>query len=74
MELTLLKTEIESVFSENNIDEDCDTIARRLSPHRKMVCESLSQGNYAETVTILLEILEGLAYHFVKDEHYNFFR
>lgn len=73
IELTPLKAEIEALFSESNIDEDCDTIARLLSPYRKMVRESLSQGNYADAVTILLEILESLTYHFVEDEHYNYF-
>lgn len=33
----------------------------------------LSQGNYAETVTILTRIFESLTYHFVEDEHYNYF-
>ena len=33
----------------------------------------LSQGNYAEAVTVLLEVLESLTYHFVEDEHYNYF-
>ena len=73
IELTLLKAEIEAVFSERNIYEDCDTIARLLLPYRKAVRESLIQGHYAEAVTILLEVLESLTYHFVKDEHYNYF-
>lgn len=73
IELTPLKAEIEAIFSKRNIDDDCDTIARLLSPYRKKVCESLNQGNYAEAVTILLEILENLAYHFVEDEHYDYF-
>ena len=73
IELTPLKTEIESIFSKRNIDEDCDTIANLLSPYRKTVCESLSQGRCAEAVTVLLEILESLAYHFVEDEHYDYF-
>ncbi|OUP35645.1 hypothetical protein [Bacteroides sp. An19] len=68
-----LKAEIEALFSESNIDEDCDTIARLLSPYRKMVRESLSQGNCAEAITILLEVLESLTYHFVEDEHYDYF-
>ena len=67
------KNKIEAIFSERNIDEDCDTIARLLSPYREVVRESLIQGNYAEAVTILLEVLESLTYHFVKDEHYNYF-
>lgn len=73
IELTPLKAEIEAVFSKHNLDEDCDTIARLLSPYRKAVCESLSQGNYVEAITILLEVLESLTYHFVEDEHYDYF-
>ena len=73
IEQTPLKAEIEAVFSESNIDEDCDTIASLLSPYRKMVREWLSQGHYAEAVTMLLEVLESLAYHFVEDEHYDYF-
>ena len=67
------KNKIEAIFSERNIDEDCDTIARLLSPYREVVRELLIQGNYAKAVTILLEVLESLAYHFVQDEHYNYF-
>lgn len=67
------KNKIEAIFSERNIDEDCDTIARLLSPYRKTIRESLNQGSYAEAVTILLEVLESLTYHFVEDEHYNYF-
>ena len=67
------KNKIEAVFSEHNIDEDCDTIARLLSPYRKTIRESLNQGSYAEAVTILLEVLESLTHHFVQDEHYNYF-
>lgn len=73
IELSPLKAEIESIFSEQNIDGDCDTIAQLLSPYRKTIRESLNQGNYAKAVTAMLEILESLTYHFVKDEHYNYF-
>ena len=71
--MTIDKKEIEAVFSKRNLDEDCDTIARLLEPYRKTVCESLSQGNYADAVTVLLEVLESLTRHFVEDEHYNYF-
>ena len=70
---TPLKAEIEAVFNKHNLDEDCDTIARLLSPYREVVRESLSQGNHAEAVTVLIEVLESLAYHFVEDEHYDYF-
>ena len=71
--MTSGKNKIEAIFSERNIDEDCDTIARLLSPYREVVRELLIQGNYAKAVTILLEVLESLTYHFVEDEHYNYF-
>lgn len=73
IELTPLKAEIEAVFSKRNIDEDCDTIARLLAPYREAVNESLSQGKYDEAVSLLLEVLESLTYHFVEDEHYDYF-
>ena len=73
IEQTRLKAEIEAVFSKRNIDEDCDTIANLLSSYRKAVRESLTQGKYAEAVTVLLEVLESLTYHFVEDEHYDYF-
>ena len=73
IEMTPLKEGIEAVFSKHNIDEDCDTIASLLSPYRETVRESLSQGRFADAVTILLEVLESLAYHFVEDEHYTYY-
>ena len=73
IELTPMKAEIEAVFNERNIDKDCDTIASLLSPYRKIVRELLNQGNYTKAVTILLEVLESLTYHFVEDEHYKYF-
>ena len=48
IELTLLKAEIEAIFSERNIDEDGDTITSLLSPYRKLLSSSLSQGYYAD--------------------------
>lgn len=73
IELTPLKAEIEVVFSKQNLDDDCDTIARMLSSYREVANEALCQGNYAEAVTVLLEVLESLTYHFVEDEHYDYF-
>lgn len=73
MNLNLLKSEIEAIFSKSNIDEDCDTIASLLSHYRKAVRESLKQSNYTDAVTIPIEVLGSLTYHFVEDEHYNYF-
>ena len=56
-----------------NLDDDCDTIARLLLPYCEMMHESLGQGDYVGVVTILLEVFESLAYHFVEDEHYDYF-
>ena len=65
--------EIEAIFSECNIDEDCDTIARLLVPYRKSIQEALGKGEHATAVTVFLAILESLTRHFVEDEHYNYF-
>ena len=73
IELTPLKEEIELVFSKLNIDEDCGTIADLLLPYQENMCRYLISGNYANAITILLEVLESLAYHFVEDEHYIYF-
>ena len=73
IEPTPLKAEIEAVFSPSNLDEDCRTMARLLDPYRKAVYDSLCQGYYADAVTVLLEVLESLTYHFVEDEHYTYF-
>lgn len=73
IEQTPLKAEIEAVFSKRNIDEDCDTIAHLLLPYRKSIKESINQSNFVDAVTVLLEVLESLTYHFVEDEHYNYF-
>lgn len=68
-----LMPEIEAVFSERNIDEDCDTIARLLAPYRESIQTALSKGEYTTAVTVFLAILESLTRHFVEDEHYNYF-
>ena len=68
-----LKTEIEAIFGERNIDEDCDIIARLLVPYRKSVQELLGKGEYTTAATIFLTIMESLTRHFVEDEHYNYF-
>ena len=73
IELSPLKAEIEAIFNKRNIDEDCDTIARLLTSYRKAIRESLNQGNYADAITVLLEVLESLTYHFMEDEHYDYF-
>ena len=65
--------EIEAIFSECNIDEDCDTIARLLVPYRKSIQEALGKGEHTTAVTVFLVILESLTRHFVEDEHYNYF-
>ena len=73
IELTPLKEGIELAFSKLNIDEDCGTIADLLLPYQENMYRYLISGNYSDAVTILLEVLESLTYHFVEDEHYTYF-
>ena len=71
--LSPLKKEIEQVFSPSNLDQDCDTIDRLLTPFEDMISDNMSQGKYHEAFETLLEILESLSYHFVEDEHFCYF-
>ena len=73
IEMTPLKEEIEKVFNPCNIDMDCNTIDDLLTPYKKQVKTLLDKGETDEAITIFLEILESLSYHFVKDEHYTYF-
>ena len=68
-----LKEEIESIFSPSNIDDDCDTIDSLLRPYQLKLDSLMSTGKYHEAFLCFYEILESLSYHFVKDEHYNYF-
>lgn len=73
IKMTSLKEEIEAVFSPFNIDDDCSTIDSLLTTLAKKVKSLLTKGETGEAITIFLEILESLSYHFVKDEHYCYF-
>ena len=73
IEMTPLKEEIEKVFNPCNIDMDCNTIDDLLTPYKRQVKTLLDKGKTDEAVTIFLEILESLSYHFFKDEHYTYF-
>ena len=73
IEMTPLKEEIEKVFNPCNIDMDCNTIDDLLTPYKRQVKTLLDKGETDEAITIFLEILESLSYHFVKDEHYTNF-
>lgn len=73
IEMTPLKEEIEAVFNPLNIDDDCSTIDSLLTTLAKKVKSLLTKGETGEAITIFLEILESLSYHFVKDEHYCHF-
>ena len=73
IEMSPLKEEIEKVFNPSNIDIDCSTIDDLLTPYKRQVKSLLDKGETEEAITIFLEILESLSYHFVKDEHYTYF-
>lgn len=73
IELTPLKAEIEEAFAPQYIDDDCDTIANHLSPYLSALRKLLNNGHYVDAVTLLIEVLESLTYHFVEDEHYDYF-
>ena len=73
IEMTPLKEEIEKVFNPGNIDMDCSKIDDLLTPFKRQVKTLLDKGETEKAITIFLEILESLSFHYVKDEHYTYF-
>ena len=73
IEMTPLKQEIEAVFSPRNLGMDCSMLDDLLTPYARKVKAMLDQGDTSEAIIMFLEILESLSYHFVKDEHFNYF-
>lgn len=64
---------IESIFSPENIDEDCDTITRLMLPVENAIEQYLFDGDYAGAVEMFLQLVDSMCYHFVADEHWNNF-
>jgi len=56
--LSPLKKEIEQVFSPSNIDQDCDTIDRLLTPFEDIISDNMSQGKYHEAFEVFLKSLK----------------
>lgn len=73
IEMTPLKESIEAIFCEQNLDNDCDTIARHMCSYLEYIMDFLKDGDYDSAVYMFLELMESLAYHFVEDEHYGYF-
>ena len=64
---------IESVFSPNNIDNDCRSISRLMLPVENAIEQYLFDGMYAYAVELFLQLVDSMCYHFVADEHWNYF-
>lgn len=67
VEMTPLKESIETIFCEQNLDDDCDTIARHMCSYLEYIRDFLKDGDYDSAVYMFLELMESLAYHFVED-------
>ena len=64
---------IESIFSPKNIDKDCRSISRLMLPVENAIEQYLSDGDFAGAVEMFLQLLDSMCYHFVADEHWNYF-
>ena len=64
---------IESIFSPKNIDKDCRSISRLMLPVEKAKEQYLFDGMYIDAVEKLLQLVGSMCYHFVADEHWNYF-
>ncbi len=68
-----LNQAIESIFLPKNIDKDCNKISRMLLPVENAIEQSLIDGDYVGSVAIFLQMVDSMCYHFVADEHWNYF-
>lgn len=68
-----LNLRYESIFSPDNIDEDCDRIAHNVDEEGKTIKEFLNAGMYKQAVTMYLQLLKSMTKHFVEDEHWCYF-
>ena len=64
---------IESIFSPKNIDKDCRSISRQMLPVDNAIEQHLFDGMYADAVEMFLQLVDSMCYHFVADEHWNYF-
>lgn len=64
---------IESIFSPKNIDKDCRTISRLMLLVENAIEQYLFDGMYADAVELFLQLVDSMCYHFVADEHWNYF-
>lgn len=71
--MTSLKEVIEAIFNPNNINNDCDTSASKMHEYEKMMKSHIVSGRISTAVTIFREVVESIAYHYLKDEHHNYF-
>lgn len=64
---------IESIFSPKNIDKDCRNISRLMLPVENAIELYLFDGMYSDAVKLFLQLVDSICYHFVADEHWNYF-
>ena len=68
-----LNPQYESIFSLDNIDNDCDSIAHEVDVVGETIKEILKAGFYKQAVTKYLQLLKSMTKHFVEDEHWCYF-
>ena len=63
----------EAIFDVRNIDDDCDKIASLMNDEADFIKEAMSAGLNKQAVTMYLQLLKAMCFHFVEDEHYCYF-
>ena len=64
---------IEATFSPENLDEDCQRIASLMTPIQNAIDQYLFDEQCNEAVTLFLQLIDSMCYHFVIDEHWCWF-
>ena len=68
-----LNPQYEAIFSPDNIDNDCDSIAHEVDVVGDTIKEILKVRMYKQAVTMYLQLLKSMTKHFVEDEHWCYF-
>jgi len=64
---------IDSIFAPKNLDADCMTIWRMMSPVENAIEQYFIDGQYKDAIEMFLQLVDSICYHFVADKHWCWF-
>ena len=62
-----------TIFTRGNVDWECTTIGREITPLGREVEKYIERGQIHEALLLFLQIVKSMCRHFISDEHWNMF-